>query len=220
MDSANNTRFVIKICGIANPEDGVAAADAGASAVGLNFYPRSPRYVSLGKAREIAAALPSSVLRVGIFVNPAWDDLVRTAASVPLDVVQVHGILQGPGDGLRLWKALAVDHRFNPNKMKSGEAEAYLLDTPAAGFGGSGQTFDWSRIMARSGGTSERFLVAGGLDGSNVAAAIAATKPWGVDACSRLEIRPGQKDAHKVRDFVDAARQAFEALAVEESRVR
>lgn len=220
MDSANNTRFVIKICGITNLEDGLAAAEAGASAVGLNFYPRSPRYISLEKAGEIAATLPRSVLRVGIFVNPTRDDLVRTAADVPLDIVQVHGLLHGAGDGLRLWKALAVDHRFNPNNMKSGNAEAYLLDTPAVGFGGSGQTFDWSRIMARSGGTSERFLVAGGLDGSNVAAAIAATKPWGVDACSRLEMRPGKKDAHKVRDFVDAAIQAFEALALEESRAR
>jgi phosphoribosylanthranilate isomerase len=127
--------------------------------------------------------------------------------------------MPGTASGLRLWKALAVDHRFSPNQMNHGTAEAYLLDTPAASFGGSGRTFDWSRIMARSGGSSKRFVVAGGLDGANVEAAIAAIKPWGVDACSRLELRPGIKDAHKLREFVEAALRAFEAMLAGTSAV-
>jgi phosphoribosylanthranilate isomerase len=212
--------YVIKICGITNPDDGVAAAEAGATAVGLNFYPRSPRYLTLEQAGAVSAALPPSVLRVGIFVNPSWDELVRTANEVPLDVVQVHGRLRGSGNGLRLWKALSVDHRFNLNHMKSENTEAYLLDAPSAAFGGSGQTFDWSRIVSKYRGITERFLVAGGLDDSNVASAIAALKPWGVDACSRLESRPGKKDTGRVQGFVHAALQAFAALPVEESTAR
>ena len=217
MDSSIDTRFIIKVCGITSPDDGVAAAEAGATAVGLNFYPRSPRYLNTEQAREITAALPVSVLRVGVFVNPNWDDVVRTAAEVPLHVVQVHGILHGTGRGLRLWKALAIDHRFSPKHLEGADVEAYLLDTPTSAFGGSGQTFNWSRIASKTEGTSARFLVAGGLDSSNVATAIAALKPWGVDACSRLELRPGKKDGGKVRDFVGVALQAFEELTLTES---
>jgi phosphoribosylanthranilate isomerase len=219
MNAEGNQRFVIKVCGITNATDAVSAAEAGATAVGLNFYPRSPRYISSEQAAEVSAALPRPVWRVGIFVNPHWDDMARVAAAVPLDVVQVHGILQGTGTSLRLWKALSVDHRFRPENLSFQDAEAYLLDAPTAAFGGSGKSFDWSRVNASSmEGASARYLVAGGLDGSNVAAAIAALAPWGVDACSLLESRPGKKDTGKVREFVDAALQAFEALDAKASK--
>jgi phosphoribosylanthranilate isomerase len=220
MDVMRNKAFVIKVCGITSPDDGAIAIEAGATALGLNFYPRSPRYLSLEQAREISAAVPASVLRVGVFVNAAWDELALAAADVPLDVVQVHGTLSGNETRLRLWRACSIDHRFNPEKLRSEHAEAYLLDTPTAAFGGSGRRFDWSRLIAGSRRALEPFLVAGGLDGSNVAAAVAALKPWGVDACSRLESRPGRKNAAKVREFVNAAREAFEVLAVEESGAR
>lgn len=213
METANQARFVIKICGITNPEDGLTAAAAGATAIGFNFYERSPRYLKPEAASEIAALLPSPVLRAGIFVNSEWAYILQVASQVPLDVVQVHGALRGEDSSanIRLWKAIAVDHRFNPKALTESRVEAYLLDTPTAAFGGSGQTFDWSRIT----GTSARFLLAGGLDASNVAAAIAGTKPWGVDACSRLESRPGKKDSDKVRAFVTAACEAFEAASTE-----
>jgi phosphoribosylanthranilate isomerase len=210
MEAANQARFVVKVCGITNLEDGMIAVEAGATALGFNFYERSSRFLTPDVAAEIAALLPGSVLRAGIFVNPEWDDILRVARRVPLDVVQVHGALRGVDSNqtVRLWKAMPVDHRFNPKVLTESRVEAYLLDTPTSAFGGSGQTFDWSRIK----GASARFLLAGGLDASNVAAAIAATKPWGVDACSRLESRPGKKDAERVRAFVSAAREAFEAV--------
>jgi phosphoribosylanthranilate isomerase len=220
MDVTRNQPFVIKVCGITSPDDGAIAIGAGATALGLNFYPRSPRYLTLEQAREISAAIPASVLRVGVFVNPTWEELAAAAADVPLDVVQVHGILRGTGARLRLWRACSVDHRFNPEKLRSKDTEAYLLDTPTAAFGGSGQTFDWARLAPITSRAIDPFLVAGGLDGSNVAKAIAHLKPWGVDACSRLETRPGRKDAAKVREFVNAASAAFEILAAEESGAR
>lgn len=220
MDVTRNQPFVIKVCGITNSDDGAMAIGAGATALGLNLYPRSPRYLTLEQAREISAAIPASVLRVGVFVNPTWEELAAAAADVPLDVVQVHGVLTGTGAGLRLWRACSVDHRFNPDKVRSDDTEAYLLDTPTAAFGGSGRTFDWARLAPAALGAIEPFLVAGGLDGSNVAEAIAHLKPWGVDACSRLESHPGRKDAAKVREFVNAASTAFEILAAKESGAR
>lgn len=220
MDVTRNKRFVIKVCGITNPDDAAMAIGAGATALGLNFYPRSARYLTLEQARAISAAIPVSVLRVGVFVNPTWEELAAAAADVPLDIVQVHGTLSGAGGGLRLWRACSVDHRFNPDRLRSKDAEAYLLDTPTATFGGSGQTFDWSRLLPVTAKATEPFLVAGGLDGSNVAEAISQLKPWGVDACSRLESRPGRKDAAKIREFVDAASAAFAILGAEESGAR
>jgi phosphoribosylanthranilate isomerase len=220
MDVTRNKPFIIKVCGITNPDDGAMAVGAGATALGLNFYPRSPRYLTLEQARVISAATPPSVLRVGVFVNPTWEELAAAAAGVPLDVVQIHGTLTGTGSGLRLWRACSVDHRFNPDRLRSKDAEAYLLDTPTTAFGGSGRTFDWSRLAPVTAGATEPFLVAGGLDGSNVAEAISQLKPWGVDACSRLESRPGRKDAAKIREFVSAASAAFQVLAAEKSGAR
>lgn len=220
MDATRNIPFVIKVCGITNPDDGAMAIGAGATALGLNFYPRSPRYLTLEQARAISAATPPSVLRVGVFVNPTWEELAAAAADVPLDVVQVHGTLTETGSGLRLWRACSIDHRFNPERLRGKDAEAYLLDTPTTAFGGSGRTFDWSRLAPVTAVAAGPFLVAGGLDGSNVADAISQLKPWGVDACSRLESRPGRKDAAKIREFVSAASAAFQMLTAEKSGAR
>ena len=220
MHVTGNKPFVVKVCGITSLDDAAIAVEAGATALGLNFYPRSPRYISLGHAREISATIPASVLRVGVFVNPTWDELAAAASDIPLDVVQVHGTVSGSSRALRLWQACSVDHRFNPDKLRSRDAEAYLLDTPTPAFGGSGRPFDWSRLLAAARGAMEPFLVAGGLDASNVAAAVSSLRPWGVDACSRLESRPGRKDPAKMREFVNAALEAFSVLAIEESGAR
>ena len=201
--------FVIKICGITSPEDAQVAVEAGANAIGLNFYPKSPRYIGLERAREIAAILPAHILKVGIFVNlptvlhSTWGGRKPALGASPaglLDVFQLHGS-DIPLPGYRIWRACSAHNLPIPDPA----VEAYLLDAPSPRFGGSGQTFDW-RLAASF---SHRMLIAGGLDGSNVAAAIQAASPWGVDACSRLESSPGKKDPARVRDFVQAALAAF-----------
>ena len=149
------------------------------------------------------------MLRVGVFVNPAEEEVFRIVAEAHLDVVQVYGSFTVEKlTGLRVWKAAAVDAAFAPEALPNRNVEAFLLDTPTAGYGGSGQTFEWSRISAMA----APFPLAGGLDASNVGAAISLVKPWGVDACSRLESAPGKKDAKKLRDFVKAAEHGFAAL--------
>ncbi len=190
--------FIIKVCGITNEADARVALDAGANALGFNFYPKSPRYIAPRRAREIMNALPAGFLRVGVFVN-STDDV---AAELPLDVLQLHG--NCPADGHpRIWRAIRPgDRRDDP------AAEAYLIDTPSEKFGGSGKTFDWSLAA----GSLPPVIIAGGLDATNVAEAIRVAQPWGVDACSRLESRPGKKDPQRVREFIEAALEASRQL--------
>jgi phosphoribosylanthranilate isomerase len=200
MPRRTDLAFIIKVCGITNKEDAQIAIEAGANALGFNFYAKSPRYISANVAREIIHSVPGDYLRVGIFVNPQLDELTRTADQVPLDVVQLHGDRCPEIASLRVWRAIGPG-----DVPERAETEACLVDTPSNSFGGSGNTFDWTLAANRP----FRVIIAGGLDGSNVADAIATALPWGVDACSRLEVRPGKKDGNKVRDFVSGAREAF-----------
>jgi phosphoribosylanthranilate isomerase len=185
--------MMIKVCGITRREDAVAAAEAGASALGFIFYPESPRYVTPEWAAEIGDALP--LWKVGVFVDetPAAIEAVIRAAR--LDVVQIYGGIAPAG--ARVWRAFRVGDRFDQSVAY--EAEAVLLDGA-----NNGSSFDWR--IAR--GASEKVIVAGGLDASNVAEAIRTAQPWGVDASSRLESAPGIKDHAKVRAFVKAAQEA------------
>lgn len=187
--------FIIKVCGITNEEDARVALDAGANALGFNFYTKSPRYISVGRAREIIQAVPGDYLKVGIWVNPvpgeAFDDCI--------DVVQLYGEWRPQLAGRVVWKA-TTPHKTEPVC----DADALVMDTPSPAFGGSGKMFNWALARGRY-----RLIIAGGLDSSNVATAIAVAEPWGVDACSRLESRPGKKDAQKVAAFVASAREAF-----------
>ncbi len=189
--------FVIKVCGITSAEDAAAAVQAGANALGFNFYPRSSRFVSVEKAHSIAATLPDSVLKVGVFVEPDAGELQVAIDHVPLDVVQLHGH-RVPSIAHRTWRALAAT---GGNPAESLVAEAILLDSFSADYGGSGQTFDWTLAS----GFWQPIILAGGLDASNVAEAIEIARPAGVDSCSRLESAPGKKDASKVAAFVRAA---------------
>jgi phosphoribosylanthranilate isomerase len=198
--------FVVKICGVTRHEDARAAVDAGANAVGFNFYARSPRYIRPEQAREIAGWLPAWCVRVGVFVNTASEELDAIAEFANLKVVQLHGEHCGkPSHVPRVWKSVPGN---TAAPVVESDIEAYLLDTPTPKFGGSGETFEWS--AARS--FPHRMIVAGGLDATNVADVITMLRPWGVDACSRLESSPGRKDPKKIRDFVAAARAASETL--------
>lgn len=199
---------VIKVCGITNPGDAQAAVADGATALGFNFYPRSKRYIPAEQAAPIAALVP--VLKVGVFVNERPEEVARVARIVGLDVVQLHGseTAADAPHGLRVWKALRAGEDGFPAGIRAWpQAEAFLLDGPAAGeYGGAGKTFDWTQAAD----LGVRVILAGGLDASNVAAAIAVARPWGVDACSRIESAPGRKDRTKMREFLKAARAASE----------
>ena len=203
------SRFVIKICGITSSNDGQHAVDAGAMALGFNFYPQSPRYVTRQQAESLIERIKGEYLRVGVFVNASHEELSAAANAGILDVLQLHGsVPDSLPQNVRLWRAVPADSLPQPDPV----FEAYLLDTPSSSFGGSGKAFDWS-LAAKF---QAPFLVAGGLHPSNVADAIAATCPAGVDACSRLELIPGQKDATLVRAFVRAASEAHRQLLANE----
>jgi phosphoribosylanthranilate isomerase len=196
---------ILKVCGITNQPDADAAIAAGATAIGFNFYPRSPRYI----VPELAASIATpGVRRVGVFVNEPAERIAAIARIAALDVVQLHGDetpAQYPAS-LVVWKAARVSPGFNFSQLDDGPAEALLLDGPAAElYGGAGQTFDWA--LARD--ARHRIILAGGLDASNVARAISLAQPWGVDSCSRIESSPGKKDHTKMIDFLLAAKAAL-----------
>lgn len=195
--------MLIKICGITSLDDARDAVEAGATALGFNFYERSPRYIAAAELARWIGEVPSGVLRVGVFVNAAPEEVARTVALCGLDVAQLHGAAAGPA-GVRTWLVRNVDGSFRAEHLVEGP-EAWLLDAPAGALhGGTGATFDWTRVQ----GLARRIVLAGGLDASNVAQAIEVVKPWGVDACSRLEASPGRKDRARVAAFVAAAQEA------------
>jgi phosphoribosylanthranilate isomerase len=200
--------MVLKICGITNAEDAAAAVDGGATAIGFNFWPRSPRYI----APEEAAVIESrpGIRRVGVFVNEAPARIEEIGELAHLDIAQLHGD-EGPAAypaGLTVWKAARVAAGFDFSAYEDTPAEALVLDGPAGEmYGGSGQTFDWGLASV----VRKRIILAGGLDASNVARAVAAAHPWGVDACSRIESAPGKKDHRKMNEFLQAARAALRA---------
>jgi phosphoribosylanthranilate isomerase len=196
--------MMVKICGITNLDDALAAADGGAAALGFNFYRKSPRYIPPEEAARITKALPAAVWKVGVFVNEAPEAVEEMAARIGLDVAQLHGDESAAAvpAGVRVWKALRVDASFGPASLEPYRVEAFLLDAPAPDvYGGSGGTFDWSKVA----GLGRKIIVAGGLDAGNVREAIRRARPWGVDACSRLESAPGRKDREKMRAFLRAA---------------
>jgi phosphoribosylanthranilate isomerase len=200
--------MILKICGITNSEDAAAAIAAGATALGFNFYPHSPRYIAPHRAAEIAAV--TGVRRVGVFVNEKRACIEEIARIAALDVAQLHGD-EEPADfpaGVAVWKAARVGEGFDLSRYDSCPAEALLLDGPAGElYGGAGTCFDW-RL---AGVATRRIILAGGLDASNVALAIALVRPWGVDACSRIESVPGRKDHSKMTAFLEAAKAALNA---------
>ena len=197
--------MILKICGITNSEDAAAAIAAGATAIGFNFYSRSPR--SIAPQRAAAIATPGA-RRVGVFVNESPARIAAIARIAALDTVQLHGD-ESPADyptGLTVWKAVRVNGDFSLAPYVNLPAEALLLDGPAADlYGGAGRPFDWTLAI----GSGLRVIVAGGLDATNVARAIELARPWGVDACSRIESTPGKKDHQKMNAFLHAAKAAL-----------
>jgi phosphoribosylanthranilate isomerase len=198
-----------KICGITRIEDALAAVDAGADAIGLVFYAKSPRAVNVQQARAIIAALPPFVTTVGLFVNASRCELGEILDAVPLDLLQFHGD-ETPADceGYhRPWiKALRVkagDDIAASCKAYTG-ACGILLDTYVEGVpGGTGEAFDWS-LVPRD--LSKPIILAGGLSATNVAQAIAQVHPYAVDVSGGVEQSKGIKDHAKIRAFIQAVR--------------
>lgn len=202
---------LIKICGITNLEDAVAAVAMGTDALGFNFYKPSPRYITPQSARKIIEQLPDSVLKVGVFVNEESPDQVRQIANESgVTAVQLHGD-ESPDYCHELAdqyviKALAVGHDFDTKVIQHYRVNAIMLDTKHNKLrGGTGHTFDWS-IAQEVSTTVPKLYLAGGLSPENVANAIESVKPYAVDACSALEDSPGKKSEERMRAFVAAVR--------------
>jgi phosphoribosylanthranilate isomerase len=207
--------LIIKICGLTRPGDAAFAVQAGADWLGLNFWPRSRRFVERSQASEVAAAARATrpdVVLVGIFVDQPADEVIEVVESLGLDHAQLHGD-ESPDYvrriGRRAVKAIALAGPRDLARLDDYACATFLLDTPSPGRGGSGALGDWS--LARRAAASHRVLLAGGLTPDNVAAAIAAVSPHGVDTASGVESLPGHKEATLVERFVAAARAAFAA---------
>ena len=204
---------LVKICGITNLDDALAAVDAGADALGFNFYPRSPRYISPANAREIIDRLPASILKVGVFVDEELQSLLRIASEAHLKRVQLHGN-ESPDycrqlAGKYLIKAFGATSKLDWNALDLYDVDAIMLDTKDDLLrGGTGRVFDWSiaQRARESMKSMPKLFLAGGLSPENVAEAIATVRPDAVDACSSLEQTPGKKDHERVRAFVNAVR--------------
>jgi phosphoribosylanthranilate isomerase len=259
----------IKICGITNLDDALAASDAGANALGFVFYPKSPRHVTLENAQSIIAKLPQStkVEKVGVFVSETVEYVRDTVKQVGLTAVQLSGdesaefsralfqelsngagrptifrtwpakIFDAPADQTVGWDPVAAGliepdeaykgkrvHKIHVAKngdlflethgFRPGVISGVLLDSSSAEKpGGTGQAFDWERVQPWAGiiNSISKLIVAGGLHPGNVQEAIHLLHPWGVDVSSGVEREPGQKDARKVRAFVEAVRAMEEA---------
>jgi phosphoribosylanthranilate isomerase len=200
--------MILKICGVTNQEDATAAIEGGANTIGFNFYSKSPRYIAPERAAEIVTG--AGIRRVGVFVNEPRERVEAIGRAAALDVAQLHGD-EAPREyptTFSVWKAARVAQGFDLARYDDLPAEALVLDGPAGElYGGAGLAFDWSVV----GVATRHIILAGGLDGSNVARAIALARPWGVDACSRIESAPGRKDYRKMTEFLHAAREALAA---------
>jgi phosphoribosylanthranilate isomerase len=201
----------VKICGITSLEDALLSVAAGADALGFNFYRPSPRYIEPRVAREIIDRLPGNVLTVGVFVNePDPDSVRRIATESGVAALQLHGdespeFCRELGDRYVI-KVLAAGDDFEPKRALDYKVQAIMLDTfDPRTRGGTGRLIDWSVARATR-ALVPRLFLAGGLAADNVQDAIAQVDPYGVDACSRLEITPGKKAPERVEAFVNAAR--------------
>lgn len=216
--------FQIKICGLSRQSDVAAAVAAGADAIGFNFCPASRRYIEPAVAHELAAEIPSDVLKVGIFVDSPADQVARTAEVAGLDLVQLHGD-EPPEFGQRLPSQRFIKaFRFRPDRVREIDAYFQAADPQPAGLlidaydprahGGTGQVVDWEALAGLSGHLPDLPLIlAGGLHPDNVSEAIRIVRPAGVDTASGVESTVGIKDAARINSFITRAKQAFAETA-------
>jgi phosphoribosylanthranilate isomerase len=242
MTPGGNHVFHVKICGVTTAADAEMVAAAGADAIGLNFVKGSPRQLDPDRSREVAAAIPTGVLRVGVFAGSPVDEMLRIARGMNLDAIQLHGHLDGgiaPVDppercaeivGLPVIRAvrldtprsgsdmLAVARRWIEAATAAGRPPAMVIVDAAVSRGTESGRLGGTgervdwAALARAGSLTVPMAVAGGLSPDNVAEAIRITGLSAVDTASGVEAAPGRKDREKVRAFIAAARRAFDAL--------
>lgn len=203
---------IVKICGITNLKDALAAVAAGADALGFNFYKPSPRYIAPPAAREIMDQLPESVLTVGVFVNEESPEAVtKIANEAGIKALQLHGdespdYCRELAANIHVIKTLAVSESFDPKQAQAYHVDAIMLDTRDNRLrGGTGRVFDWS-IAQQVARIVPSLYLAGGLSPENIEEAIEKVRPYAVDACSALEERPGIKNHERMRAFVATVR--------------
>ena len=202
----------VKICGITSEADALAAAEAGADAIGLMFYEGSPRHVTLEQAKAISAALPPHVMRVGVFVNAEEAFVHQALTECMLNILQFHGD-ETPEECSRYpvmtLKAFRVQGEETLAQLEAYPSAGYLLDAYVKdALGGTGATFNWD-LAVRAQEFGKPIFLAGGLTPENVAEAVRKVQPFGVDVSSGVEIEPGRKDAEQMRTFVAAAKGAL-----------
>lgn len=195
----------VKICGVTSVADACAAAEAGADAVGLVFYPPSPRYIATDLAAQIVERLPPFVTTVGLFVNQSAEQVGQICSQVELDMLQFHGD-ESPQECARHGKRFIKAVRMTPDQSVSDRAHDYrqaaalLLDSfDVEKYGGSGDTFDWQRVPED---LAIPVILAGGLNSANVQNAIKMVRPYAVDVSSGVESAPGVKSASMLQEFI------------------
>jgi phosphoribosylanthranilate isomerase len=199
----------VKICGITSATDALMAATAGADAIGLNFYQASPRYIDPDRALAIRIAMPPFVAAVGIFVDEEPERVREIMDHCHLDYAQLHG-RETPRTvarlkGCRVIKAIRIRSEEDLREIERYRVDAFLLDTYVKGEpGGTGRTFDWD--LARAAANRAKVILAGGLTPDNVAQAVAAGRPYGVDVASGVESEPGKKNRKLVNRFLREAK--------------
>lgn len=203
-------KYFIKICGITNVEDALYCVEAGATAIGLNFYRGSKRYVDMTTARSVADAVRGKIAIVGVFVNEELHNVKQIASDIKLTYCQFSGdevpeMVNTFGNAIKVFH---IDDSLHNLQFGDYETKIFLLDSNVNnGYGGTGTTFNW--LLAREGNEFGRIIIAGGLTPDNVSGAIQTAQPWGVDVSSGVEREPGKKDHEKVRQFVFNAISAF-----------
>jgi len=218
-DGTSTPPFLVKICGVTTPEDAAFASDAGAGAIGVNFWPGSKRFVG-ARAAEVLGAIAPGVLKIGVFVNAPAPEVLAAADRLGLDLVQLHGDEQAADfasvPGARLVRAVRVSDRASFDGAGPWHASWFLYDALVTGYGGGGVVAPWGLVDAHA---RRPFLLAGGLTPENVAAAVRATRPAGVDVASGVEHAPGRKDPARVAAFIRAAREAAATLSMQSRRI-
>ncbi len=212
-------RTRIKICGLREPQHVDTAINAGADALGFVLYPPSVRAISLELCAELTRHVPAFVSTVALFVNPTKQEVDNALSAARIDLLQFHGNEPEAfcaSFGRPYLKALAVDESFDllQWEQRYASADALLLDTPSAGHGGSGKTFNWQLINTtnKPSATALRLVLSGGLTAANAADAIRAVRPFAVDVSSGVEISRGVKSSELIQNFCRAVRLADSSM--------
>ena len=202
-------RTRVKICGITRPEDGYEAARLGVDAIGLVFYPKSPRHVTIEQAKSICQALPGFVTFVSLFLDADADMVKHVIDDIPIDLIQFHG--NETAEFCESFKrpyikalGMSGNNQLQQQAQQYAKAKALLLDSHAVGkAGGTGETFDWKSVPTEQ---TQAIILAGGLTPDNVAQAIQQVRPFGVDLSSGVEAKPGIKDAAMMAQLIKEVR--------------